>query len=186
MQRTGDFYAEGTIPVILGGRFDGVVGHASFSKEVDTGRFDIQMSLNDEAGRLMIEFIEENHPIALSFFCQPIPPRSSEMTSSQNKQLTEPIPTPRLETGLEAGPYITKALNLVHDYVRARENLMETDPRIPVKTSIVWFCKTLQNWKALVITNLPDNKYYEVTYDGDNHRTYIDEYEKLNNVEIYD
>lgn len=29
---------------------------------------------------------------------------------------------------------------------------------------IVWFCKTLQNWKALVSTSLPDGMYYEVTY----------------------
>lgn len=29
---------------------------------------------------------------------------------------------------------------------------------------IVWFCKVLQNWKALVSTTLPDGMYYEVTY----------------------
>ena len=32
---------------------------------------------------------------------------------------------------------------------------------------IVWFCKTLQNWKALLSTTLPDGMYYEVTYNGD-------------------
>ena len=32
---------------------------------------------------------------------------------------------------------------------------------------IVWFCKTLQNWKSLLSTTLPDGMYYEVTYNGD-------------------
>lgn len=32
---------------------------------------------------------------------------------------------------------------------------------------VVWFSKTLQNWKALVSTNVSDGMYYEVTYNGD-------------------
>lgn len=32
---------------------------------------------------------------------------------------------------------------------------------------IVWKCKTLQNWKYLLSTNLPDSMYYELTYNGD-------------------
>ena len=43
---------------------------------------------------------------------------------------------------------------------------------------IVWFSKTLQNWKALVSTNIPDGMYYEVTYNGDKQETYVDVYKK--------
>ena len=32
---------------------------------------------------------------------------------------------------------------------------------------IVWWSKTLQNWKALVSTTVSDGMYYEVTYNGD-------------------
>jgi hypothetical protein len=49
---------------------------------------------------------------------------------------------------------------------------------------VTWFCKTLQNWKALVTTDLPDDTYYEVTYDGAMETIYIDVYKKVENVEI--
>jgi hypothetical protein len=47
---------------------------------------------------------------------------------------------------------------------------------------VVWFSKTLQNWKALVSTTLPDGMYYEVTHNGDRHETYLDAYKKFDNV----
>jgi uncharacterized protein DUF6275 len=56
----------------------------------------------------------------------------------------------------------------------------------PDEIFVVWFCKTLQNWKALVATHRPENLYFEVTYDGDQKRTYIDQYVKLDNYTIYD
>ena len=46
---------------------------------------------------------------------------------------------------------------------------------------IVWFCKTLQNWKALLSTTLPDGMYYEVTYNGDKKEVYLDAYKKFEN-----
>lgn len=51
---------------------------------------------------------------------------------------------------------------------------------------IVWFCKTLQNWKALVSTTLPDGMYYEVTYNGNNKEIYLDAYKKFENRKIDD
>lgn len=51
---------------------------------------------------------------------------------------------------------------------------------------IVWFSKVLQNWKALISTTLPDGKYYEMTYNGDEGETYLDEYIKRNNIVIPD
>jgi hypothetical protein len=49
---------------------------------------------------------------------------------------------------------------------------------------VVWFAKTLQNWKALLSTNLPDGRYYELTFNGDKNELYLDTYEKKSNVVI--
>ena len=49
---------------------------------------------------------------------------------------------------------------------------------------VVWFSKTLQNWKALVSTTLSDGMYYEVTYNGDKKEAYLDAYKKWENVRI--
>ena len=49
---------------------------------------------------------------------------------------------------------------------------------------IVWFSKTLQNWKALLSTDLRDGLYYEVTYNGDKHSAYVDTYKKQSNDEV--
>lgn len=46
---------------------------------------------------------------------------------------------------------------------------------------VVWFCKTLQNWKALISTTLPDGMYYEVTYSGNDRFVFLDSYKKFNN-----
>lgn len=46
---------------------------------------------------------------------------------------------------------------------------------------VVWFCKTLQNWKALCGTNHSDGMYYEVTFDGDKDCAYVDAYKKWDN-----
>ena len=51
---------------------------------------------------------------------------------------------------------------------------------------IVWWSKTLQNWKALVSTNVSDGMYYEVTYNGDKQETYIDAYKKWKNKRVVD
>ncbi len=49
---------------------------------------------------------------------------------------------------------------------------------------IVWFCKTLQDWKTLLSTTLPDGMYYEVTYNGDKKEVYLDAYKKFENQKI--
>jgi hypothetical protein len=49
---------------------------------------------------------------------------------------------------------------------------------------VVWYCKTLQNAKALIISDVRDEKYYEVTYNGNSKEMYIDEYVKSLNKSI--
>ena len=46
---------------------------------------------------------------------------------------------------------------------------------------VVWSCKTLQNNKALVSTNVSDGMYYEITHNGDKNETYVDAYKKWEN-----
>lgn len=47
---------------------------------------------------------------------------------------------------------------------------------------IVWFSKTLSNWKALISTSKPgDGLYFEVTHNGERAETYVDTYMKLAN-----
>lgn len=72
------------------------------------------------------------------------------------------------------------AKKLVEDYIES--HLEKTDPRPEYEIYTVWFCKTLQNWKALVSTTLPDGMYYEITYNGDSRETYLDAYKKFHNV----
>jgi orf78 len=46
---------------------------------------------------------------------------------------------------------------------------------------VVWYCKTLQNAKALLSTNVSDGMYYELTYNGDKNELYFDAYKKWEN-----
>lgn len=76
------------------------------------------------------------------------------------------------------------ARKIVLDY--ANEHIDKTD-NVQITLDnvfIVWFCKTLQNWKALCSTTLPDGMYYEVTYNGDKKEVYLDAYKKFENRKI--
>ena len=66
--------------------------------------------------------------------------------------------------------------------VDATDNALITEEDV----FVVWFCKTLQNCKALLSTNVADGMYYEVTYNGDKNETYLDAYKKWENVCIKD
>jgi hypothetical protein len=72
--------------------------------------------------------------------------------------------------------YSRKARELVLDVVNA-----DAYTSVPIELGdvfLVWFCKTLQNWKALVATTQGIPTYYEVTHNGDTGETYIDVYSK--------
>ena len=49
---------------------------------------------------------------------------------------------------------------------------------------VVWYCKTLQNHKALLSTVNEDGLYFECTYNGDKEEMYLDVYEKIKNKAI--
>lgn len=48
---------------------------------------------------------------------------------------------------------------------------------------VVWSCKTLQNWKAIV-SGVHVKELIEVTYNGDKDEIYVDVYEKKRNIVI--
>lgn len=72
-----------------------------------------------------------------------------------------------------------KARIIVTNYVN--EHLDPTDEKPEWELFIVWKCKTLQNWKWLISTTIPDGMYYEVTYNGDKKEFYLDAYKKFEN-----
>lgn len=80
--------------------------------------------------------------------------------------------------------YLARARQLVVEYIKPQ--LEQTDGIPAFGVYVVWFTKTLQNWKALVTTTLPDGMYYEVTYNGDKREAYIDAYKKFDNVRVPD
>lgn len=49
---------------------------------------------------------------------------------------------------------------------------------------VVWYCKTLQNHKALLSTTVSDGMYYEITHNGDKQETYVDAYKKWENFVV--
>lgn len=78
--------------------------------------------------------------------------------------------------------YQEKAKQIVIDYYN--EHVEKTDNKKLTESEvfIVWFSKTLQNWKALISTTISDGMYYEVTYNGNKKETYLDAYKKWENV----
>lgn len=50
---------------------------------------------------------------------------------------------------------------------------------------LVWFSKSLKNFKGLFVTDAMDSKIYEVTYNGEKNEIYLDIYEKKSN-KVYD
>ena len=75
--------------------------------------------------------------------------------------------------------YLELCRRLVERY--AREHLDVTDGETEIKVYIVWYCKTVQNHKALLSTDLKDGMYYEITYNGDKKEIYFDAYKKFEN-----
>lgn len=75
-----------------------------------------------------------------------------------------------------------KALSIVIEYIR--DHLDKSDPAPEFTVYIVWKCKTLQNWKYLISSDLYDGMYYELTYNGDLKEWYLDAYKKFENKVI--
>lgn len=84
---------------------------------------------------------------------------------------------------LDQERFINKAKRLV---VEAQNAQAPGTPLTVEDVYIVWFTKTLQNWKAMVSTDVLSGVYYEVTHNGDKQETYVDIYAKVANFAISD
>ena len=56
--------------------------------------------------------------------------------------------------------------------------------RSPDEVYVVWSCKTLQNKKAVLSTDLVNGILFEITYNGDKDETYVDVYKKEKNYVV--
>lgn len=81
---------------------------------------------------------------------------------------------------------MNRAKQLVVDYFNAHVDATDGKKLTMEDVFIVWFSKTLQNWKALVSTTVSDGMYYEITHNGDKNETYLDAYKKWDNKCIPD
>lgn len=77
-----------------------------------------------------------------------------------------------------------KAKQIVVDYFNSLVDVTDGEKITKDDVYIVWFCKTLQNWKALASTNVSDGMYYEITHNGDKDETYVDAYKKWDNFTV--
>lgn len=75
--------------------------------------------------------------------------------------------------------FIEKCKKIVKKY--AIEHIDKTDEIQEYEVFVVWYCKSLQNHKALLSTSIPDGMYYELTYNGDKKELYLDAYKKFEN-----
>lgn len=75
-----------------------------------------------------------------------------------------------------------RAKIIVYNYIL--EHLDKTDAVPEFEVYTVWKCKALQNWKFLISSSLLDLRYYEITYDGDKKKWYLDVYTKVENKVI--
>lgn len=72
----------------------------------------------------------------------------------------------------------------VADYFNEHADVTDQVLITPDEVYVVWQCKTLQNWKALLSATVPDGMYYELTYNGDKQELYLDAYKKFENKKI--
>lgn len=96
----------------------------------------------------------------------------------------EPIASESLYKTGSPENYQTKAIRIVKDHID--KGYIGYSEKPAYELFVVWYSKTLQNWKAMVCTTIEDRMYYEVTYNGDKRETYLDAYVKTANVCIPD
>lgn len=77
--------------------------------------------------------------------------------------------------------FTSLCLQLVADYTNKHMGKTDCESITTDNVYTVWSCKTLQNWKALLSTTVPDGMYYEVTFNGDLDEVYLDAYKKFEN-----
>lgn len=73
--------------------------------------------------------------------------------------------------------------------LNGRQGMGYEQEHIPVAITVddvyvVWYAYVLGGWKCLISTTVPDNKYYEVTYNAAKREMYVDTYIKMANAAV--
>lgn len=95
-----------------------------------------------------------------------------------------PKEEPQAAAAVRKLTYQEAAKQIVADYFNAHVDSTDKTSITSDNVYIVWFCKTLQNWKALASTDVSDGMYYEITHNGDKNETYVDVYKKWTNYTV--
>jgi hypothetical protein len=85
---------------------------------------------------------------------------------------------------LDFNKFLPTCQSMVADYNNMHPEVNDNMLVQPEEVFLVWYSKTLGNAKALLATPLPDDMYYEITYNGDKDEFYLDAYKKYENVVI--
>lgn len=72
-----------------------------------------------------------------------------------------------------------KAVYLVKQFYKGLDTADEE-----IDVYVVWISKVLQNNKCLISANIPDGRYFEITYNGDKEEFYFDSYQKEINIRV--
>lgn len=83
----------------------------------------------------------------------------------------------------ERGP-LWYATSLVFNYIDELREVTE-EPWVDYQVYVVFFSYTLGNWKATLSTSLPDELYFEATFDQSRNLIFLDSYVKVRN-QAYD
>jgi hypothetical protein len=95
-----------------------------------------------------------------------------------------PKEEPQAAAAVRKLTYQEAAKQIVADYFNAHVDSTDKTSITSDNVYIVWFCKTLQNWKALASTDVSEGRYYEITHNGDKDETYVDVYKKWTNYTV--
>ena len=82
---------------------------------------------------------------------------------------------------MDSQKFIDKCKEIVVNYTNDHLDKSDNKEVSIDDVFVVWNCKTLQNNKALLSTNLFDGMYYELTLNGDKKEIYFDAYKKWEN-----
>ena len=87
------------------------------------------------------------------------------------------IPFSSKDEGID---FPTQAINAVKRSHQAyfEDKAIEAWMTTTANAYVVWFAYVLGGWKALVSTDRPDGRYYEVTFNNAKQEVYVDTYVK--------
>lgn len=84
---------------------------------------------------------------------------------------------------MESKTFIRICKEKVAEYFNSKKDKTDTTEDLTADdVFVVWYCKILQNSKALLSTPVSDGMYYEITFNGDNQEMYFDVYKKWDNI----